>query len=82
MDLVPIRKIAEELDIGKNYALRLVSRRSAALGLKPHRGRRNALFLSREDVDRLAKDYRPRLSRTGPSPDSVRMVLLLFTPYM
>lgn len=66
MDLVSIRQIAEELGVNKDYALRLVSRRAAELGLKPHRGRRNALFLSREDADRLAQDYQPRMPRPYP----------------
>lgn len=61
MEMVPIKKIAEELGVNKDYALRLVKRRSTALGLRPQRGRRNAVSLSRDDADRLIRDYRPRL---------------------
>lgn len=61
MEMVPIKKIAEELGVNKDYALRLVKRRSAALGLRPQRGRRNAVSLPRDDADRLIRDYRPRL---------------------
>lgn len=70
MELVPIRQIADELGVHKDYALRLVRRRAAALGLAPHRGRRNALFLSREDADRLARDYQPRRSGSGAAENS------------
>lgn len=61
MEMVPIKKIAEELGINKDYALRLVKRRSVALGLRPQRGRRNKVSLPREDADRLIRDYRPRV---------------------
>ena len=66
MEMVPIKKIAEELGVNKDYALRLVKRRSAALGLRPQRGRRNAVSLPREDADRLIRDYRPRVPVPAP----------------
>jgi len=61
MEMVPIKKITEELGINKDYALRLVKRRSAALGLRPQRGRRNEVSLPRDDADRLIRDFRPRV---------------------
>src|SRR5712692_4284276 len=59
MDVVPIKEIARELKVGKDYALRLIKRRAERLGLKPHYGKRNAVSLSRADADRLIEDYRP-----------------------
>ena len=59
MDMVSVRQVAAELDIGKDYALRLIKRRAESLGLKPHYGKRNALSLSRADADRLIRDYKP-----------------------
>src|SRR2546427_1145326 len=59
MDMVSVRQVAAELDIGKDYALRLIKRRAQSLGLKPHYGKRNAVSLSRADADRLIEDYRP-----------------------
>ena len=59
MDMVSIKEIAEELKVGKDYALRLIKRRAESLGLKPHYGKRNAVSLSRADADRLIEDYRP-----------------------
>jgi hypothetical protein len=34
MDIVPINRIAKELGVGKDYALRLIKRRAERLGLK------------------------------------------------
>jgi len=59
MDMVSIKKIAEELKVSKDYALRLVKRRAGSLGIKTHYGRRNAVSLSRDDADRLVRDYKP-----------------------
>ena len=70
MDLIPIRQVAEELGVHKDYALRLVRRRAQELGLDPKRGQRNALLLSRQDVDRLVRAYRPRVSHSRPTSDS------------
>lgn len=67
MDKVPIRKVAEEMGVNKDYALRLVKTRSEQLGLKPQFGKRNAVYLTRSDADRLIKDYEPR--RTKPTTD-------------
>lgn len=72
MEMVPIKKITEELGVNKDYALRLVKGRSAALGLRPQRGRRNAVFLSREDADRLIRDYRPRVPILAPDNESAK----------
>lgn len=63
MDKVPIRKIAEEMGVHKDYALRLVKSRSEQLGLKPQFGKRKAVYLTRSDADRLIKDYEPRRSK-------------------
>ena len=63
MTAITITKIAAELGVNKDYALRLVKRRAAALGIRPQRGPRNAVSLSREDADRLIQDYRPRSRR-------------------
>jgi hypothetical protein len=52
MVTISITKIAAELGVTKDYALRLVKRRATALGIRPERGRRNAVSLSREDADR------------------------------
>ena len=65
MATISITKIAAELGVTKDYALRLVKRRAAALGIRPERGRRNAVSLSREDADRLIQDYRPRSVRSA-----------------
>lgn len=70
MDLIPIKQVAKELGLHKDYALRLVRRRAKKLGLRPHRGQRNALFLSRRDLDRLVQDYQPRISHNRPTSDS------------
>jgi hypothetical protein len=59
MDMVPIKQIAGELKVGRDYALRLIKRRTERLGLKPHYGKRNAVSLSRADTARLIEDYRP-----------------------
>jgi hypothetical protein len=59
MDMLSIKKVAEELNVGKDYALRLIKRRAKLLGLKPYYGKRNAVSLSREDADRLIGDYKP-----------------------
>jgi hypothetical protein len=65
MATISITKIAAELGVTKDYALRLVKRRATALGIRPERGRRNAVSLSREDADRLIQDYRPRSVRSA-----------------
>jgi hypothetical protein len=72
MEMVPINKIAEELGVNKDYALRLVKRRSTALGLRPQRGRRNAVSLSRDDADRLIRDYRPRVPASASGNEIAR----------
>jgi hypothetical protein len=65
MEMVPIRKLAEELQINTDYTLRLVKKMVPELDLKLHYGRRNALSLSREDADRVINVYRRRgFSRT------------------
>lgn len=60
--MVPIKEVAGELKVGKDYALRLIKRRAESLGLKPHYGKRNAVSLSRADADRLIEAYRPTRS--------------------
>lgn len=60
MDKIPIRDIAEELGITKDYALRLVKRLGDKLGIKPEIGKRNAVYLTRDDADTLIKSYEPR----------------------
>ena len=73
MDMVSIKKIAEELKINKDYALRLVKRRAEALDIRPQRGKRGTLFLSREDADHLIKDYQPkRASLASSAIDAAR----------
>lgn len=57
---VSSKDIAERLGVVRAYALRLIKKRTAALGLKPSRGRRNELFLSSEDSDRLVEACGPR----------------------
>jgi len=58
VDMVSAKKVAEELKIGKDYALRLIKRRAKSLSLNPHYGKRNTVSLSREDADRLIADFR------------------------
>lgn len=67
--MVPIIEIAEALGISKDYALRLVKRRAAELGLKPIRGKRNAVFLSKEDADLLIQSHEPRRPSSSGSGD-------------
>lgn len=69
MDLIPIKQVAKELGVHKDYGLRLVRRRAKKLGLRPQRGQRNALLLSRRDLDRLVQDYQPRISHNRPASD-------------
>ena len=61
MVMISIKKLAEELQINKDYALRLVKKLVPELDLKLHYGRRNALSLSREDADRLSNTYRRKV---------------------
>lgn len=65
MEKISIKKFAEELGINKDYALRLVKKRGENLGIKPHYGKRNAVYISRADADLLINDYEPRRSRTA-----------------
>jgi hypothetical protein len=69
METISIRQITAELGVHKDYALRLVKRRAAALHIRPQRGRRNAISLSREDADLLVRDYRPRTPRSVASAE-------------
>ena len=59
MSDVPIKLVAEALGVTKDYALRLLKRRKDELGIKPISGKRNAIFLSRKDADRLIDSYEP-----------------------
>ena len=80
MDMVPIKEIAGELKVGKDYALRLIKRRAESLGLKPHYGKRNAVSLSRADADRLIEDYtpvRPFLSDAKSTPGGCFYIIQL-----
>ncbi len=70
MEMVSIKKVAEELKVSKDYALRLVKRRGKALGIKPHHARRKALYLSRDDADRLIKDFQPKRAPIGAARPS------------
>jgi hypothetical protein len=73
--MVPINKIAEELQVHKDYVLRLVKKMAQELGLKPHYGRRNALSLSREDADRLINNYRAKgVSPAASGNDAARPI--------
>ena len=75
MLMVPINKIAEELQINKDYALRLVKKMAQELDLKPHYGRRNALSLSRDDADRLINSYHhKRASPAASENDDARPI--------
>ncbi len=58
---ISIRQLADELGISKDYALRLLKRRSQNLGISTIRGARNQVFLSRSDADKLITDYEPRV---------------------
>jgi hypothetical protein len=58
-EMVSVKDVAKELNVGKDSALRLIKRRAESLGLKPHYGRRNAVSLSRADADHLISDYKP-----------------------
>jgi hypothetical protein len=69
MGMVSIKAVASELGVNKDYALRLAKKRATELGLKLHYGKRNALFLSREDADRLIDNYRPRASAAAAADD-------------
>src|SRR5215831_7948891 len=80
MDSVSVKEIAQELKIGKDYALRLIKRRAESLGLKPHYGKRNAVSLSRDDAHRLIQDYRPVrpfLSEAKSSPGGCFYIIQL-----
>ena len=68
MVMVSINKVAEELKVTTRHALRLVKKRAEALGIKPRFGKRHAVFLSREDADRLIDDYQPRRVSVGAFP--------------
>ncbi len=65
--------MAEELGINKDYALRLVKSHGELLGISPHVGQRNAVYLSRADADKLIADYEPRRARvpTTGQPASI-----------
>lgn len=65
METISVKQIAAELGVNKDYALRLVKRGAAALHIRPQRGPRNAVSLSREDVDLLIRNYRPRVPQSG-----------------
>jgi hypothetical protein len=73
MEKIPIKKVAEELGVNKDYALRLVRNRGEQLGIKPIYGRRNAVYLSRADANRLIKNYEPRRSRAASTNDAARI---------
>ena len=73
MVMISIKKLAEELQINKDYALRLVKKMVPELDLKLHYGRRNALSLSREDADRVINVYRRgAVSRTASQNGAAR----------
>lgn len=73
MVMISIKKLAEELEINKDYALCLVKKMVPELDLKLHYGRRNALSLSREDADRLINTYqRKAISRTASQNDAAK----------
>ena len=71
MDLIPMKKVAQELGVHKDYALRLVHRLAEELGLRPQRGQRNAMFLSRQDTDRLVQAYQPRAAHNRHASNRV-----------
>jgi hypothetical protein len=71
MDKIPIRQIAEEFGVNKDYALRLVRNRGEQLGTTSYIGKRNAIYLTRADVDLLISDYKPRqLQSTGSNDEA------------
>jgi hypothetical protein len=69
MGMVSIRAVASELGVNKDYALRLAKKHASELGITLHRGKRNALSLSREDADCLISNYRPRFSAAAATID-------------
>jgi hypothetical protein len=73
MEMISITQIAAELGVCKDYALRLVKRRASELGIRPQRGLRNAVALSREDADRLIRDYHPRATHSAGSTEQSRV---------
>jgi hypothetical protein len=72
MEEVPIKKIADELGLNKDYALRLVKKLGQGIGITPHYGKRNALYLSRSDADRLINAYKPRRASSAANNDAIR----------
>jgi len=73
MVMVSINQVAEELKVTPRHALRLVKKRADSLGIIRHFGKRQAVFLSREDADRLINNYEPRLaSLAAPPNDAAR----------
>ncbi|MGR3294288.1 MAG: hypothetical protein ACUZ9M_09770 [Candidatus Scalindua sp.] len=65
MEKIPIKEIAEQLGITKDYALRLVKKQKKELGITPHYGKRREMFLSRVDAERLISSYEPRRLRSA-----------------
>ena len=67
MEIIRIKKVAEELRISNEYALRLAKK----MGFKLHYGKRNAASLLKADAEQLIKDYQPRKKARVASTEEV-----------
>ena len=62
-ELVKIAEIAKRLGVDFTTVRRLITRESEALQLKLHRGKGDALLLSKDDAEKLIASYE---ARRGP----------------
>jgi hypothetical protein len=69
-ELVKIAEIAKRLGVDFTTVRRLIARESDALQLKLHRGKGDALFLSKDDAERLIASYEARRGPIAVSGES------------
>lgn len=70
METVLIKAIAEELGILKEYALRLAKKK----GFDIYYGKRNVASVSKEDADKLIREYEPKRSSNRTDSESAARV--------
>lgn len=67
METVSCEQIANELGVTRRHVLRQIQRRADQLGINVIRGKKNEVFLTRNDADMLIGDYEPRRRSSASS---------------
>ena len=66
METVLITTVVDELGVIKEYALRLAKKSLFAI----HYGNRNVASVSREDAQKLLREYEPRRTKNGTAAEN------------